>query len=508
MDDLIKTSRANDTGRLALKAGAWYVISQFVIRGLTFLTTPIFTRLLTTDQYGVVRVYESWLDMLLPVFSLCIYQSMSRAKLDHEDEYYEYHSSVQALILLFCGVLAAALLIFRSGTERLLSMNTLMLVTMLCFLPMNSAVITYQNREKQLMRYKSNVLVMALCAVPATLISIAAVWYFKKHSSADLADVRILSFYVPQMIVGAAVCLMVFIRGKFTVRLSHWRYALKFSLPLIPHLLSMYVLSQCDKLMIKGMCGDSPAAIFSLAVTLQYVLYVAIDAVEGSWVPWLFEKLNERDRGPAEEAPRHNAAISKPFITMTLAACGLALIIQLAAPEIIAVLGGKPYAEARYIVAPLLLSSLFAFVSRLFVSIEKYSKKTLLTALCTMLVAAVNIPLNYFFIKKFGYIAAAYTTAFCYLLLLLIHAAVVRFVIKETCVTLPRPLLMILACGAAFGLIMLLYGVKYGFIVRYAAILALLVLGYLRYRERINAAIKGFFENISSRSGKNGRSAC
>ena len=69
-------------GRVALKAGAWYLISQIIIRGLTFLTTPIFTRLLSTDQYGVVRVYESWIDMLLPVFGLCIYQSMSRAKLD------------------------------------------------------------------------------------------------------------------------------------------------------------------------------------------------------------------------------------------------------------------------------------------------------------------------------------------------------------------------------------------------------------------------------------------
>lgn len=479
------------TGRLALKAGAWYVVSQLIIRGLTFLTTPIFTRLLSTDEYGVVRVYETWMDMLLPVFGLCIYQSMSRAKLDFEKDYYEYHSSVQALILLFCAVLAALLMIFRGAAGRVLSMNVLMMGVMLCFMPMNSAIATYQNREKQLLHYRSNVVVMALVAVPATLISIAAVWYFKKHApGASLSDVRIVSFYLPQIIVGLVITIMVFVRGRFTVKLSHWAYALKFSLPLIPHLLSMYVLSQCDRLMIKSMCGDTKAAIFSLAVTLQYVLYVVIDAVEGSWLPWLFEKLNERDNGDPALAKARSREIEKPFIVMMAAACGLALMLQLAAPELIAVLGGEPYADARYIIAPLLMSSLFAFGSRLFVSIEKYNKKTLLTALCTMLVAAVNVPLNYIFIKRCGYIAAAYTTAFCYMLLLLIHAGFVRLLIKEDCMKLYKPYGMILACGALLGLVMLLYSWKYGFIVRYAAIAAALAFVIIRYHGVIISFIK------------------
>ena len=482
--------RSQSTGRLALKAGAWYVVSQLVIRGLTFLTTPIFTRLLSTSEYGVVRVYESWMDMLLPVFGLCIYQSMSRAKLDFEEDYYEYHSSVQALVLLFCALLAALLLVFRGTAEKLLSMNPLMLCVMLAFMPMTAAVAIYQNREKQLLHYKSNVVVMALCAIPATLISIAAVWYFKYHSSASLSDVRIVSFYLPQIIVGLVVTAMVFKRGGLRIRLSHWTYALRFSLPLIPHLLSMYVLSQCDRLMIKSMCGADRAAIFSLAVTLQYVLYVVIDAVEGSWLPWLFEKLKERDTGERELFDKRSREIEKPFIIMTFAACGLALLLQLAAPELIFALGGEPYAESKYIVAPLLLSSLFAFCSRLFVSIEKYNKKTLFTALCTMLVAAVNVPLNYIFIKTHGYIAAAYTTAFCYMLLMLIHAGFVRLFLRERCISLLKPYGIILCCGALLGLIMLLYSLSFGIYIRYATIAFCLAFAFFKYRGVIVSFIK------------------
>ena len=159
----------------------------------------------------------------------------------------------------------------------------------------------------------------------------------------------------------------------------------------------------------------------------------------------------------------------------------------------------------RYIVAPLLLCSLFAFSSRLFVSIEKYNKKTLLTALCTIAAAAVNVPLNYIFIKRYGYIAAAYTTAFCYMLLLVIHAAFVRLFIKEDCVKLTKPLAMILVCGVLMGLIMPLYGVKFGAFIRYGLAAALLAGTYLAFRAKINGAIRRIFENISSKRAKNGR---
>lgn len=63
----------------------------------------------------------------------------------------------------------------------------------------------------------------------------------------------------------------------------------------------------------------------------------------------------------------------------------------------------------------------YSFLYTLPSSIEYYYKKTVLIAIGTLGAAAVNIALNAYFIPRFGYIAAAYTTVVCYLLYYAIH---------------------------------------------------------------------------------------
>lgn len=76
--------------RLAFKAGIFYIVGQLFIRGITFLTTPIYTRLLSKAQYGEIRVYESWLLIMVPIMSLSLFRSVDRAKFDMGEKYDEY----------------------------------------------------------------------------------------------------------------------------------------------------------------------------------------------------------------------------------------------------------------------------------------------------------------------------------------------------------------------------------------------------------------------------------
>lgn len=52
------------------RASLWFVICGFMTRGVSLLTTPIFTRLLTTEQYGVYSVFNSWLEIVTIFASL------------------------------------------------------------------------------------------------------------------------------------------------------------------------------------------------------------------------------------------------------------------------------------------------------------------------------------------------------------------------------------------------------------------------------------------------------
>ena len=58
----------------AFTSGFFFILAQLFARGLTFAVTPVYSRLLTKAQYGVVRTYESWLLIAYTIMSLCLWQ--------------------------------------------------------------------------------------------------------------------------------------------------------------------------------------------------------------------------------------------------------------------------------------------------------------------------------------------------------------------------------------------------------------------------------------------------
>ena len=54
----------NLTNGRVLKSGVWYTASNFLVKGIVFITTPIFTRLLTKTDFGLYNNYVSWLAII------------------------------------------------------------------------------------------------------------------------------------------------------------------------------------------------------------------------------------------------------------------------------------------------------------------------------------------------------------------------------------------------------------------------------------------------------------
>ena len=84
-------------------------------------------------------------------------------------------------------------------------------------------------------------------------------------------------------------------------------------------------------------------------------------------------------------------------------------------------MGGHKYDESRAAAMPIVLAMFLSFMYSFPSAVEYYYKKTKLIAIGTMSAAALNIILNLIFIPKYGWIAAAYTTVFCYLIYYIMH---------------------------------------------------------------------------------------
>ncbi len=455
--------------RLALKAGIFYIFGQMCIRGLTFLVTPVLTRLLSTAQYGQIRVYESWLQIMVPVMSLCLWRSVDRAKYDVGEKYPAYVSSVQGLSYFSIAGFFAVCMILKRPVQSFLRMTDFMFYTAFLYVFGYTSILFMQRREKQMMRYKASILITTVTIVPATLLSIVLIYLGRaKGFQDDLVSIRVGSFYLPQVIGGLAVAVLLWVQGKKAVEKAYWAYALKYSLPLIPEALSIQIMNQADKIMVQFLAGDGYTGIFALGTTVSFIIWIVEDSVWNAFLPWMYEKMSRKEEKDIEG----------PWISLMHGFGLLSWLLVALAPEIIAVLGSKDYRAAMYLIAPMVTGTLLRFYSYIYTAVQNYYKKTVFVAVGTAGAMVVNVILNYTFIIHLGYMAAAYTTAISYFLMLIAQGVLERKVTGRRIVPLQK-CVRISAGYAVWNLAsMALFALKW--YVRYAVVFAVLLLAAKR----------------------------
>lgn len=453
----------------AFKAGIFYIISQLFVRGITFLTTPLFTRLLSQEQFNQYKLFESWLLIFGPVMSLCLYRSVERAKYDVKDKFHAFVSAVQTLSYASITVFFVLFLFFKDPLTSLCSMTDFMLYIAFLYTYAHTSIMFYQRREKQMMRYKASTTFTAVTVIPATLLAVLLVIIGKQTGHAALLlPLRIAGYYIPMIIGGLIIAFLLLIQGRTFIDFSYWKYALCFSLPLIPEALSIQIMNQADKLMVTKMTGDIHGSVVSLATTVSYIIWILEDSVWNAWLPWMYEKLSRKE---GKEIQNYWRILMHMF---GLISFGLVLF----APEIILILGGKKYADAVYLIAPMVTGTLFRFYSYSYTAIQNYHKKTGFVALSTVSVMFLNVALNYIFIQLYGYQAAAYTTAFCYLVLMIMQAVMEKKLTGEQIIPLSKTILISCTWFVLCMLVMPLFAASA--LIRYLLALCMVPIG-LKY---------------------------
>ena len=399
-----------NNGKKALKSGIWYTASSLLVKCLGFITTPIFARLLTTGEYGEYSNFLSWTNIAIILVGLRVESSLISARYEYEDRFKQYALSILALSGFSTGIWLVFGNLFSEQLSNFLEMNILYINLMLLYSFFFTVVHVFQACERYLFQYKRSVFISLLMAFSTTIISIILVLVMDNGFAG-----RALGHTVPVFFIGG-VLLMFFFRDGKKIDFSSWKFALKISIPYIPHLLSLSLLHSTNKMMITKMCGKEQNAMYSIAYTVGHIVAFLLTSLNMAFSPWLAEKVAEDDR----------ASIRKVTRVYIAAFSFLALGMMLLAPEILLIMGGKNYLEAKYVMPPVALSCVFQFLYTLYVNIEQIKKKTMGMAVASGTAALLNIGLNLIVIPKFGYVAAAYATLVSYLVLLLIHMYLVR----------------------------------------------------------------------------------
>ncbi|MBO6112254.1 MAG: polysaccharide biosynthesis C-terminal domain-containing protein [Lachnospiraceae bacterium] len=128
-----------------------------------------------------------------------------------------------------------------------------------------------------------------------------------------------------------------------------------------------------------------------------------------------------------------------------------------------------------WVVPPVALGTLCQYFYTNYVNQELFYKKTVMIAVNSIIAALINTGLNYVFIKKYGYAAAAYTTLAGYFILMCLHFISTRFILKEKLYADGRYFIMVITVTAAGLLIMTQYDGLFGIAVRYILAIGLAI---------------------------------
>lgn len=395
---------------MVLKSGIWYTISNLILKCISLLTTPLFTRLLTKQQYGDYNNFISWQGIVIIFVTLNLEASLISAKFDYKDKFKQYIFSILTLSSVSTTVWLVLCNIFMAPLSAFMEINPLYINLMLIYCGFYVAINIYQISERYFYRYKTSVAIALGTAFGSTFLSLFLVYSLK-----DGLFGRILGGVMPTILVGLFLYLMIARSGK-RIDFSAWKYALKVCLPYIPHLLSLTVLNSVDRVMITKICGSEYNALYSVAYSCGAMVTILMTSMNNAFSPWLGDKLHIKDY----------AAIRKVSKVYIAGFCYLAVGIMILAPEVLLVMGGQSYMDAKFVMPPVAMGCVCQFLYTMFVNVEQFEKKTIGMAFASAAAALLNLGLNAVFIPMFGYIAAAYTTLAGFLFLLVIHMLLVK----------------------------------------------------------------------------------
>jgi O-antigen/teichoic acid export membrane protein len=395
---------------------AIYGLSSILARVLNFLFVPIYTRMLTQVQYGVVTEFMAYIAILQVVLVLGLETGCFRfANKEGEDPRKVYSGALLAVtglnlaflacMVAFSGSISAAL-----GYEGYRSL--IIYVASILFCDSVTAILFAKLRqEHKAVKFAVLKTVKILTETGANIV-LFFVWPAKPD----------FTYPILAIFISCVLCLVLFIPDIMKLRLV-WdsgvvKRMLVYSLPLMVAALPGVANDFLDRILFRFFDTSSEAwraslGIYQAAVKLAVIMNLFIQMFRYAAEPFFFQRA--KDKGSKELY-----AVVMEYFT---AFCGLVFLGVIGYIDIISYLLGKDFRVGIGVVPIMLLS--YMLLGMLFnVSMwYKLSGKTKMAIWITLAGLIVTTVVNIVFMPRFSYWASAFGHLASYLVMFILSAA-------------------------------------------------------------------------------------
>ena len=416
------------------------ILSVILLNGISIITGPLFSQMLGTSGFGVLKIYNIWVSVIAIVFTLQTQQTLVNARVQYpEEEQRRYQSAAMGLSLMVFAACSGLILLFLEQVSGLLDLEP-MLIALMLLQAFGTFCVSFLN-TKYIYEFKAGRnMVMSLAVTLVTLVLSVILILQLPYETRYYG--RVVAIAATYGIIGLPVCAMILAQGKVLFHREYWKFCFLLAIPAVFHNLSDLILGQSDQVMLQHMLGVDSVGIYGYAWTFGNILFVIFGALNRTWCPFFFDEMKEGKLDAMMEKTRN-------FLELfTILACGFMLLT----PEVFHV-----YALSRdywpgTMVIPLFVASYYVnFLCTFPVNYEYYRMKTKVVAAVTIFSSLLNVALNFFLIRAIGMAGAALATAISHGVQLTLHHLYCRHLGQGN---YPFPMKVWAKYGAAFGLVL------------------------------------------------------
>ena len=364
---------------------------------------------MSQEHYGLYTNYYSIVVLLCPFVGANLFIGLQNGFFDFKQEQKKYRSCI--LFLSFIFFLAFSILTII--LNKVFSVNFPIIILIFALIHAYSFfIINYFNVYENLCNnYKIRGLLLFLQNFIQFIMPLLFVLLINKNAYYE----RVLGSVLGLVLISSILVVIVYSQSKEIINKKFYIYALKISLPSILASVSSLAIQNCDHIMITYMCGAEYTAVYGFMYNVGNVVLLVLSGVGGPVTAWVYNALDAGNITPAKVG-------QKWYLLFFIAIIALILMVF---PEFIELVTPSTYWDFRYI-PPFIMGSSIVVLNALHGDIITFYKKTGKISLCVGIAAICNLLLNFYFIKKYGAIAAAYTSFVSYLL----QACLYRVVLK------------------------------------------------------------------------------
>lgn len=380
-----------------------YGLSGIVARFLSIWLTPIYTRILTPDDYGVMNLVLTAMAVVTSFVALALDNAAFRWYWETDDAG-DRRRTIASWAWCQLVVASAAGVAIWSCSRQIATLVThresaAVYFRILAFsLPLGTVqtvAIGWLRLQRRPWATVALVLGASVVQIVLTLTLVAGLrWGIRGVFVGQVVSLAIVS-------VVAVAGLLRRQLAPTWFDLARLRAMLHFSLPLVPAAVATWVVNSADRFFIEHYVSTSEVGFYSIGTSIAAVLALVTGAFQQAWGPFALSIY----RDPS--APRTYAHVFLVYSAVTaIAAAGLSLF----APQAIMLLATASYLRATHVVGLMALSYAFiglSYIASIGLSITKASRHS---GAAVTLAALATIALNWLLVPRYGMVGSAIAT--------------------------------------------------------------------------------------------------